>query len=125
MSLEVWYYFLVLFFFFFLMIRRPPRSTRTDTLFPYTTLFRSSLKGLKVTGNRLFSKAVWEGYRNGRKAKWLIGEDYEALMAEPIEAARRRLGIATPHAYLTAPRELGPELASYLSAQKQQAAAAA
>src|SRR3546814_19397340 len=45
-----WYYMLVLsyvglclyyFFFFFLMIRRPPRSTRTDTLFPYTTLFRS------------------------------------------------------------------------------------
>src|SRR3546814_12612548 len=31
-------YFLV---FFFLMIRRPPRSTRTDTRFPYTTLFRS------------------------------------------------------------------------------------
>src|SRR3546814_11055128 len=29
------------FVFFFLMIRRPPRSTRTDTLFPYTTLFRS------------------------------------------------------------------------------------
>src|SRR3546814_12814213 len=28
-------------FIFFLMIRRPPRSTRTDTLFPYTTLFRS------------------------------------------------------------------------------------
>src|SRR3546814_19929176 len=28
-------------FFFFLMYRRPPRSTRTDTLFPYTTLFRS------------------------------------------------------------------------------------
>src|SRR3546814_11360529 len=28
---------------FFLMIRRPPRSTRTDTLFPYTTLFRSPL----------------------------------------------------------------------------------
>src|SRR3546814_12282943 len=31
----------VFFVFFFLMIRRPPRSTRTDTLFPYTTLFRS------------------------------------------------------------------------------------
>src|SRR3546814_2329400 len=28
-------------YFFFLMIRRPPRSTRTATLFPYTTLFRS------------------------------------------------------------------------------------
>src|SRR3546814_14766917 len=33
----------VFFFFFFLMIRRPPRSTRTDTLFPYTTLFRSGV----------------------------------------------------------------------------------
>src|SRR3546814_12302615 len=33
--------------FVFLMIRRPPRSTRTDTLFPYTTLFRSrSLDGV-------------------------------------------------------------------------------
>src|SRR3546814_15035980 len=31
--------------FFFLMIRRPPRSTRTDTLFPYTTLFRSAAGG--------------------------------------------------------------------------------
>src|SRR3546814_13187450 len=32
--------------FFFLMIRRPPRSTRTDTLFPYTTLFRSPVRRL-------------------------------------------------------------------------------
>src|SRR3546814_1716113 len=32
-------------FFFFLMIRRPPGSTRTDTLFPYTTLFRSRQLG--------------------------------------------------------------------------------
>src|SRR3546814_9447235 len=32
---------------FFLMIRRPPRSTRTDTLFPYTTLFRSRLSGVR------------------------------------------------------------------------------
>src|SRR3546814_12989013 len=34
---------------FFLMIRRPPRSTRTDTLFPYTTLFRSAGDVLGVT----------------------------------------------------------------------------
>src|SRR3546814_10426014 len=32
-------------YFFFLIIRRPPRSTRTDTLFPYTTLFRSQDRG--------------------------------------------------------------------------------
>src|SRR3546814_17051550 len=34
---------------FFLMIRRPPRSTRTDTLFPYTTLFRSTLATFRHT----------------------------------------------------------------------------
>src|SRR3546814_8556455 len=33
---------LIFLLFFFLMLRRPPRSTRTDTLFPYTTLFRSA-----------------------------------------------------------------------------------
>src|SRR3546814_15784304 len=32
--------------FFFLIIRRPPRSTRTATLFPYTTLFRSYVRGI-------------------------------------------------------------------------------
>src|SRR3546814_15502081 len=31
-------------YFFFLMLRRPSRSTRTDTLFPYTTLFRSLVR---------------------------------------------------------------------------------
>src|SRR3546814_18551188 len=36
-SIHLYYLFVI----FFLMIRRPPRSTRTDTLFPYTTLFRS------------------------------------------------------------------------------------
>src|SRR3546814_17584275 len=36
----------LMFVFVFLMIRRPPRSTRTDTLFPYTTLFRSVRIGL-------------------------------------------------------------------------------
>src|SRR3546814_5899069 len=39
----------------FLMIRRPPRSTRTDTLFPYTTLFRAIhtvLKEDQMSGNR-------------------------------------------------------------------------
>src|SRR3546814_867991 len=38
-SCLLFFFFFLLFF--FLMIRRPPRSTRTDTLFPYTTLFRS------------------------------------------------------------------------------------
>src|SRR3546814_1636561 len=36
------------YFVFFLMIRRPPRSTRTDTLLPYTTLFRSIGQQLRI-----------------------------------------------------------------------------
>src|SRR3546814_7551243 len=39
--------------FFFLMIRRPPRSTRTDTLFPYTTLFRSDKDNRMISLSRL------------------------------------------------------------------------
>src|SRR3546814_17510986 len=43
-------FFSVFCFLFFLMIRRPPRSTRTDTLFPYTTLFRSARWRLVLGG---------------------------------------------------------------------------
>src|SRR3546814_12252319 len=42
---------------FFLMIRRPPRSTRTDTLFPYTTLFRSQSDSLPLTAANLCNRA--------------------------------------------------------------------
>src|SRR3546814_15504082 len=62
--------FLSCFILFFLMIRRPPRSTRTDTLFPYTTLFRSlralksecpilSRKGSKATRRRRQAHPCW------------------------------------------------------------------
>src|SRR3546814_235376 len=46
--------FMCFFFVFFLMIRRPPRPTRTDTLFPYTTLFRSRVERLVVLRPRGF-----------------------------------------------------------------------
>lgn len=59
----------------------------------------AALKSLRITGERAFAKAVWEGYRHGRQAKWLHAEDYEALLAEPLDAARRRLKIAEPVAY--------------------------
>src|SRR3546814_5132379 len=51
----------VLFVLFFLMLRRPPRSTRTDPLFPYTTLFRSQVGGRVIEVERradLFDHAV-------------------------------------------------------------------
>src|SRR3546814_20683403 len=41
--------FILCLFVFFLMIRPPPRSTRTDTLFPYTTLFRSVTAGARAS----------------------------------------------------------------------------
>src|SRR3546814_6184089 len=47
-----YYYVICVHCVFFLMIRRPPRSTRTDTLFPYTTLFRSPRSRLCGMRNR-------------------------------------------------------------------------
>ena len=81
----------------------------------------ASLKSLKVTRGSLFAKAVWEGYRHGRKAEWLGGLDYEQLMHEPIDAARRRLNIPEPVLYRKAQRELGPAMASYLSQRRDEA----
>src|SRR3546814_13918266 len=46
------------FCFFFLMIRRPPRSTRTDTLFPYTTLFRSLVRTRAVRPGRAIEYVI-------------------------------------------------------------------
>src|SRR3546814_3740494 len=49
------------------MIRRPPRSTRTDTLFPYTTLFRSGLSNRPTVGFRRSSvPRHWPPARAGR-----------------------------------------------------------
>src|SRR3546814_17396263 len=77
--------------FFFLMIRRPPRSTRTDTLFPYTTLFRSAALGHPA------SKPL--GRRNGNKrANGRIAVRPYAIEAERCaragvpDDARERIG---------------------------------
>jgi ubiquinone biosynthesis protein COQ4 len=59
----------------------------------------ASLKARRVTGSWLFARAVIEGYRNGKRATWLSGQDYEQLMQEPIDGARQRLGIPNPVRY--------------------------
>src|SRR3546814_10196423 len=52
------------------MLRRPPRSTRTDTLFPYTTLFRSELPaGLLARRNRQHGAQSHLGRRSRRTAR--------------------------------------------------------
>src|SRR3546814_11219044 len=70
---------------FFLMIRRPPRSTRTDTLFPYTTLFRSLSPG---PGDR---------HHFGPPDRWLgdpavVGRAEENGQFDVRSKARRRPG---------------------------------
>ena len=60
----------------------------------------------RVTGRLDFFRAVIEGYRHGKRAAWLHGEDYERLMDEPLDAARRRLKIADPVRYRIAQASL-------------------
>src|SRR3546814_11574731 len=69
-------------YFFFLMIRRPPRSTRTDTLFPYTTLFRSR-HGLVTT----------VAYRLGDEPAAFALEGSIAVTGALIQWLRDNLGI--------------------------------
>src|SRR3546814_5196386 len=65
--------------FFFLMIRRPPRSTRTDTLFPYTTLFRSCLPeaGPAALGGRHAGQPACRGDLSGHTGAWFRGRSEE------------------------------------------------
>ena len=56
-------------------------------------------------GRHPYAQAIWQGYQRGKAAKWLPGEDYETLMAEPLEAARRRLGITPPTLYDAIPTD--------------------
>src|SRR3546814_12059850 len=69
-------------FFFFLMIRRPPRSTRTDTLFPYTTLFRSVdfVSPILDEATRL---ATVIAVIDNRSGQWRVGEPVTASIRLP------------------------------------------
>src|SRR3546814_10059063 len=72
------------------MIRRPPRSTRTDTLFPYTTLFRSAAVGADD------EVAVIEGADADRVAL-VDPDDHGAVMIARGGAQRRDLGRSEEH----------------------------
>src|SRR3546814_6371397 len=72
------------------MILRPPRSTRTDTLFPYTTLFRSrcGLRGLE-DDQRVVGAAVGEAAGGGVEAE---GAERQLLVLDHLDASRLQLG---------------------------------
>src|SRR3546814_528099 len=67
------------------MIRRPPRSTRTDTLFPYTTLFRSPASACSTSKVRNRSMAVMSD-------KWIRAQALESGMIEPFVDRQTRDG---------------------------------
>ena len=66
-----------------------------------------ALKSFREKGGKRVRTAVREGYRHGKEAAWLHSEDFEKLFAEPLEAARARLNIAKPEAYLRAKQAYG------------------
>src|SRR3546814_4784016 len=92
-------------FFFFLMIRRPPRATRTDTLFPYTTLFRSqhvgrlhfpALDARKAPRDRLPDRRVVVARRDAvdielaiRAFQWALLVEYHARSHRLLAAGMR------------------------------------
>src|SRR3546814_1785372 len=74
--------------FFFLMIRRPPRSTRTDTLFPYTTLFRSAGSRIRSRVTRILRSNPGQIVIVG--CIWSCGElgSFAAGIARDIDAVK-------------------------------------
>jgi ubiquinone biosynthesis protein COQ4 len=54
-------------------------------------------------GSLTAARAIWQGYRRGKAAKWLPGEDYVQLMSEQLDAARRRLNITPATIYDATP----------------------
>lgn len=75
-----------------------------------------SLKSLREPHGRLVRRAAWEGYRHGKQAAWLHGEDYVKLFAEPLEAARARLNIAEPSSYRRAHEVIGSDVTAAMVA---------
>src|SRR3546814_186765 len=87
--------------FFFLMIRRPPRSTRTDTLFPYTTLFRSIGNGWDLTR---VAGAYWRGSEKNPQLQRIYGTAWPTK--DELRAYQHRLEEAGKRDH----RKLGKEL---------------
>src|SRR3546814_9994736 len=65
------------------MIRRPPRSTRTDTLFPYTTLFRSAEKAS-------VAQTIAEGLEEERRMDLLLAENEKLSQKNTAELEAER-----------------------------------
>jgi ubiquinone biosynthesis protein COQ4 len=76
----------------------------------------SAVKALRQPKGGLAVRAIWEGYRLGRRAVWLPGENYEMLLAQPLDAARRRLRLERPSRYYAAEEALAYDPADMVPA---------
>src|SRR3546814_1623508 len=76
------------------MIRRPPRSTRTDTLFPYTTLFRSDQAGPQVPAYRIW---LWRPYLYRHAPRPPRTSDRAGGNACPPSGIQRQAGRSEEH----------------------------
>src|SRR3546814_14298172 len=88
---------------FFLIIRRPPRSTRTDTLFPYTTLFRSIVIAYTPEGKRP-ATSFQDRQSASREERSRIGSPLgKPVVCTPIRAPFRLLPARCRHIIFTQP----------------------
>jgi ubiquinone biosynthesis protein COQ4 len=69
-----------------------------------TIAFGAGFKALRE-GHWPAARAIRQGYKRGKAAKWLPGEDAVRLMSEPLDAARRRLNITPATIYDAIPRD--------------------
>src|SRR3546814_19681980 len=83
------FFYCFFFVFFCLMIRRPPRSTRTDTLFPYTTLFRSG-EPLQRFRGQLRVVAVVDDDADGDRAADRLHMVVNTLLRRAHQVVRQR-----------------------------------
>src|SRR3546814_3834207 len=99
---------------FFLMVRRPPRSTRTDTLFPYTTLFRSGPAPAHRARSQAAACLAWRSPRTrpsrpaGSPAKRFYGKDH------PWLGSFARIQFAAPRQAVARSEEYTSELQSLM-----------
>src|SRR3546814_18189109 len=101
------------------MIRRPPRSTRTDTLFPYTTLFRSPICGAcpsafppEATSAHLYVRE-YVGFRPSRKVQQCaVGQEIETGLRKLRAAFTRQPAIEFRSQQRSDERRVGKECVS-------------
>src|SRR3546814_6551694 len=95
------------------MIRRPPRSTRTDTLFPYTTLFRSFLVARRLCGFGQVERVEHVGEHHADQ-HIVLDEQDTLITGHPAPDARRRRASPKPPRQAARPKRRSEEHTSEL-----------